>query len=151
MSPNPKSCCSPLCNTLMSSSLPRGGTYTLLLWLPDMQRLQIGRLGCFDFPSGYYTYTGSAKRGLAHRLHRHIHGASKLHWHIDYLRPHIRVLDWHTYAEGVQPECQLNQLLMATGEVVVPRFGSSDCRCSSHLLHFLAECRPSWQFDSYTD
>jgi sugar fermentation stimulation protein A len=128
--------------------MPGGGTYTLLLWLPTIQRICIGRLGCFDFPRGYYTYTGSAKRGLAARLHRHIHGALTRHWHIDYLRPHVRVLDWHTYPEGLQPECQLNQLLMATGQVVVPRFGASDCHCSSHLLYFSTTRRPPWQINA---
>lgn len=137
--------CSALCNTLMSFSLPRGGTYTLLLWMPDSLRLQIGRLGCFDFPKGYYTYTGSAKRNLVSRLHRHIHGALTQHWHIDYLRPYVRVLDWQAYAEGVQPECQLNQLLLPAGEAVIPRFGSSDCRCPSHLLYYKAARRPAWQ------
>ncbi len=138
--------CSPLCNALLSSTVPRGGTYTLLLWLSGIHCLRIGRLGCFVIPRGYYTYTGSAKRGMLSRLHRHIHGAATQHWHIDYLRPYASVLDWQTYAEGVQPECHLNQLLMAAGQVVAPRFGSSDCRCASHLLHFYAARRPPWQF-----
>lgn len=142
--------CSPLCNALLTARVPRGGTYNLLLWLSDTQRLRIGRLGCFVFPNGYYTYTGSAKRGLASRLHRHLHGATTRHWHIDYLRPHVRVLDWRTYAEGVQPECQLNRSLMAAGQVVVPRFGSSDCRCPSHLLHFNTARRPPWQITTST-
>jgi Uri superfamily endonuclease len=90
--------CSALCNALLTSNLPYGGTYTLLLWLSDNQRLRIGRLGYFAFPRGYYTYTGSAKRGLTSRLHRHIHGAATQHWHIDYLRPYVRVLDWQPYA-----------------------------------------------------
>lgn len=137
--------CSSLCNALLASNVPPGGTYTLLLWLAGSQCLRIGRLGCFVFPRGYYTYTGSAKRGLASRLHRHIHGAPTQHWHIDYLRPYVRVLDWQTYATGVQPECQLNQSLLAAGQVIVPRFGSSDCRCSSHLLHFKRARRPRWQ------
>ncbi len=137
--------CSSLCQALKDAPPPTGGTYTLLLWLANNQRIKIGRLGCFEFPRGYYTYTGSAKRGLMSRLHRHIHGAAKQHWHIDYLRPFVRVLDWQAYVEGMQPECELNERLLSWGKVVVLRFGSSDCRCLSHLLHAGGNGRPAWR------
>ena len=137
--------CSSLCHALLASAIPTGGTYTILLWQAVEQRLPIGRLGCYDFPRGYYAYTGSAKRNLTSRLHRHIHGASTRHWHIDYLRPYVTVLDWQAYAEGLQPECQLNQFLMAAGHIVAPRFGASDCHCASHLLHFNPGHRPPWK------
>ncbi|MCZ6873261.1 MAG: GIY-YIG nuclease family protein [bacterium] len=137
--------CSSLCQALKDAPPPPAGTYTLLLWLANNQPIKIGRLGCFEFPKGYYTYTGSAKRGLMSRLHRHIHGAVKQHWHIDYLRPFVQVLDWQAYAEGMQPECNLNERLMRWGEVVAHRFGSSDCRCLSHLLHADGNRRPAWR------
>lgn len=137
--------CASLCRALQQTPLPSGGTYTLLLWLASTHRVQIGRLGCFTFPGGYYTYTGSAKRGLMSRLHRHIHGAAKQHWHIDYLRPFVRVLDWQAYAEGLLPECDLNARLMHWGNVVVRGFGSSDCHCLSHLLHASGHRRPAWR------
>ena len=97
------------------------------------------------FPRGYYTYTGSAKRGLKARLHRHLHGASTRHWHLDYLRPHVRVLAWAAYVGDSQPECQLNQQLARLGQVVVPKFGASDCSCASHLLYYPGTRRPQWR------
>lgn len=117
----------------------------MLLWLPATCRLCIGRLGLITFPRGYYTYTGSAKRGLAARLHRHLHGAVTRHWHIDYFRPSTRVLAWQAYAWGSQPECQLNQWLASRGCVVAPKFGASDCSCPSHLLFFAGPRRPIWR------
>ena len=100
--------CTSLCHRLAAQPLPPGGTYTLLLWAPTHLCLRIGALGLQSFPRGYYTYTGSAKRHLAARLHRHVHGTSTRHWHIDYLRPYVRVLAWHVYAGETQPECLLN-------------------------------------------
>jgi sugar fermentation stimulation protein A len=136
--------CTPLCRTVQTASLPPGGTYTLLLWLPAVCQLVIGRLGCQVFPRGYYTYTGSAKRGLVARLHRHLHGATTRHWHLDYLRPHVRVLAWVAYAGASQPECRLNQQLAPLGQVVMPKFGASDCACASHLLYYAGPRRPQW-------
>ncbi len=128
--------CTNLCQTLEAASLPRGGTYIVVLWLPAACRLRIGRLGTGDLPRGYYTYTGSAKRGLTARLHRHLHGAATRHWHLDYLRLHARVLAWHAYADDSRPECQLAQHLASWGHVVMPRFGASDCSCPTHLLYY---------------
>ena len=137
--------CTKLCRTVKEASLPPGGTYTVLLWLPVSCQLVIGRLGCRVFPRGYYTYTGSAKRGLVARLHRHLHGATTRHWHLDYLRPHVRVLAWAAYPGASQPECQLNQQLARLGQVVVPKFGASDCSCASHLLYYPGTRRPQWR------
>ena len=36
------------------------GTYILTLSLETKQNIQIGKLGRFKFPSGYYVYVGSA-------------------------------------------------------------------------------------------
>lgn len=137
--------CTSLCRTLLAVSLPSGGTYTLLLWLPTPKQICIGRLGYQQFRSGYYTYTGSAKRGLVARLHRHLHGATTRHWHIDYLRPHLHILDWQVYAWETQPECDLNRQLAQYGRVLVSHFGSSDCSCSSHLLYYPGRRRPPWR------
>jgi sugar fermentation stimulation protein A len=139
------SACTKLCQTVNTAALPVGGTYTVLLWLPTTCELTIGRLGCYVFPPGYYTYTGSAKRGLAARLHRHLHGASSRHWHLDYFRPQARVLAWQAYAWGSQPECQRNQQLARSGRVVAPKFGASDCACASHLLYYPGHRRPLWR------
>jgi Uri superfamily endonuclease len=128
--------CTSLCRTLEATALPAGGTYIVILWLPAGRSIAIGRLGTKTLPRGYYAYVGSAKRGLAARLHRHLHGATTRHWHLDYVRPYTRVVAWHAYAAASQPECRLAQGLMQTGRVVVPRFGASDCSCAAHLLYY---------------
>ena len=137
--------CTKLCQTVKTVPLPVGGTYTVLLWLPTAAQITIGRLAQYTFPRGYYTYTGSAQRGLAARLHRHLHGAVTRHWHLDYLRPYVRVLAWQAFPGITQPECQLARRLLASGCIVAPKFGASDCSCASHLVYYSGSRRPPWR------
>lgn len=107
-------------------------TYQLLIRVPCGVQLQVGRLGCFDFPPGIYCYTGSAKRNFEARVARHLCREKKRRWHIDYLllAPGVVVTE---VLRSHAPECALNQ--QVPGRVVVPGFGASDCRagCGSHL------------------
>lgn len=107
-------------------------TYQLRIVVARPLRLEVGRLGRFDFPAGTYIYTGSAKRNLEARIARHLRREKALRWHIDYL----------TTAKGVsiidvqrsrRDECRWNQA--TRGEIVAPGFGASDCGagCGSHL------------------
>ena len=128
--------CTTLCRTLETIPPRQGGTYIVILWLPARHHLTIGRLGQVELSKGYYSYAGSAKRGLVARLHRHLHGATTRHWHLDYLRPYARVLAWRAYADDNQPECQLAQTLLPLGQALIPRFGASDCSCPAHLLYY---------------
>nr|WP_281250602.1 GIY-YIG nuclease family protein [Thioalkalivibrio denitrificans] len=93
----------------------------------------MGRLGTFELSAGYYTYTGSARRGMAARLKRHLSRDKRLRWHIDYLlaHPRVTVVDVALFDEA---ECVVNRRV--PGEVIVPGFGASDCRagCGAHLL-----------------
>lgn len=113
--------------------------------LAEDERVRVGRLGEFVFPDGWYIYAGSALGGLAARLRRHLHGPSsgKLHWHIDYLAPLGRDKAFRTAAAGSVSECALNTLVAGLPGAFAPApgFGSSDCRCGSHL-HRL--CAPLW-------
>lgn len=115
------------------------GTYALLLYLPRAARLQVGRLGTFDFPRGYYVYVGSARGagGLRPRVLRHWRDAKRIHWHIDYLRAVARpVRVWYSTDTHVK-ECAWAEMLQARGAGnVASRFGASDCRCPAHLFHF---------------
>ncbi|RKY27012.1 MAG: hypothetical protein DRP79_03955 [Planctomycetota bacterium] len=115
---------------------PRGGLYCLVLKLARPAKITVGRLGCKFFPAGYYVYVGSARRGLAGRIARHLRLRKKLHWHIDYLRRKASVIDVRTYEPG--DECALNRRVASLpgASVVAPGFGSSDCRCRAHLHHF---------------
>jgi Uri superfamily endonuclease len=107
----------------------------LIICLDGPARIRIGAKGVFSFPAGWYVYTGSAKRGLRARIERHLRSEKKMRWHIDYLLRRARTLEVLTFTD--RTECELAALLFARGgRIIVPRFGSSDCRCPSHLLHF---------------
>ncbi len=120
----------------------RAGTYTLILELPNTTAITVGRLGRFQFPRGWYVYVGSARGpgGLAARISRHLRSPKPLHWHVDYLRADAQPIEiW--YATGSQKrECAWACALAGLGgaSIPVPRFGASDCRCTTHLIHFVA-------------
>lgn len=107
-------------------------TYQLLIEVAALVRVRVGRLGSFDFPAGLYCYTGSALRNFEARVNRHLSGAKKMHWHIDYLlaAPGVHVREVRRYDTA---ECVVNQ--RSVGEIAVAGFGSSDCRagCGGHL------------------
>jgi len=110
------------------------GPYQLIIKLATKRRIKVGKLGSFIFPAGYYVYTGSAKKTLEARIGRHLSRVKKLRWHIDYLLQYATVVDVIRYPYGL--ECKLNKLLSQQGgNVVVKRFGSSDCKCVTHLLY----------------
>lgn len=116
-------------------------TYQLLIRLTVPRRIQIGRLGTFSFPAGYYVYTGRARRYLEARLARHLSRIKNLHWHIDYLiaARGVRVTGVCRLRES---ECTAAQRL--NGLIVVPGFGASDCRagCGSHLKYLGPSASP---------
>ena len=107
-------------------------SYQLFIRIEKDIALQIGKLGYFAFPAGYYVYTGSARRNMEARLRRHHNRDKKLHWHIDYLLQHpaVKILSTRTSETA---ECALNQQI--EGSIVAKGFGASDCRqgCGSHL------------------
>jgi Uri superfamily endonuclease len=95
--------------------------------------LEIGRLGKFDFPTGKYVYTGSAKKNMEARIARHFSKLKRLRWHIDYLLgPHAKIVGVELFD---REECVVNQ--DTKGDILVPGFGSTDCRnkCGSHLKY----------------
>ena len=116
------------------------GTYVLILWLAAPKTITCGKAGCFRFPAGWYAYVGSARGpgGLAARLAHHLRGPRRPHWHIDYLRSESRPVEiWYEVA-STREECAWSESLLALsgGQPPAPGFGASDCRCSTHLVHF---------------
>jgi Uri superfamily endonuclease len=113
------------------------GTYVLLLWLKKSKPIVIGKLGTIDFTPGYYAYVGSAMGpgGLAARIRRHLKINKKAHWHIDYLRPAVRI-DGLFIATGrrIKEHAWAERLAGApiSGRAI-NGFGCTDCRCVSHL------------------
>jgi sugar fermentation stimulation protein A len=119
------------------------GSYILLVKIPEEQTITIGRLGVLRFTRGSYAYVGSAMGGFTSRLPRHLRREKKVHWHIDYLLQKASVLDIITAEAEHRLECTIAQALAGQFEFI-PGFGSSDCRCRSHLF-FASE---EWQMRS---
>ncbi|MCK4546562.1 MAG: DUF123 domain-containing protein [Candidatus Eisenbacteria sp.] len=116
------------------------GIYCLLLRLPKGRRIRVaGRER--DFAAGYYLYVGSAMNGLEARIRRHLSAEKKQHWHIDSLTRHAairRVFRYSTHSRSM--ECRLaSRLAKRSHTTGIPGFGSSDCRCRTHLFHFQAK------------
>lgn len=118
--------------------MSRAGTYALVLYLSCARTIRIGRLGTFRFPRGYYIYIGSALNGLDARLARHLRQTKKKFWHIDYLLEHARIKQVWTHQGTERWECLWAHAALALpqAQVVVPRFGASDCQCPTHLIYF---------------
>ena len=118
-----------------------GGTYALVTCLNMKCTIQVGKLGLFQFLPGFYIYAGSALGGLAGRLKRHLRQEKKLRWHIDYLLQKAAVQEvWYT-SSGQPLECAWNGIIAGLPDAVLPvaGFGSSDCRCRTHLTFFAVQ------------
>jgi sugar fermentation stimulation protein A len=114
------------------------GIYILIIHLDRDIEVKVGRLGTFIFQPGWYTYTGSALNGLEQRIARHRAREKILHWHIDYLLQYAGVKQIKTIHTDKPLECIVNAHLCSKkkSSIPIPKFGSSDCRCASHLLYW---------------
>ena len=109
------------------------GSYILLIELAEEQTIAIGSLGVLYFPPGHYAYVGSAMGGVESRLNRHFRGTKKIHWHIDYLLQKASISSAITCETKDKVECTIARALKAQFDST-PGFGSSDCKCPSHLF-----------------
>ena len=126
------------------------GTYTLLLVCKERFRVMIGRLGYANIDAGYYMYTGSAlgvgAQSLEGRLGRHSQRSKKRRWHVDYLtsnsRCGITTAVWLMSPRRM--ECAINQAISRefNAKPVLPRAGSSDCKCDGHLMKIQSSIGP---------
>ena len=118
------------------------GVYLFAVELGGSRALTIGALGSVRFDKGWYLYVGSARRGLSSRLARHerADAGKPMRWHIDYLRAHARSVRSFPIPTRRDLECRLAQDVRRISTGIVPRFGSSDCSCPSHL--FRMACDP---------
>jgi Uri superfamily endonuclease len=119
---------------------PEPGSYVLILHLAEPTTITIGKLGTFDFPAGWYAYTGSAlgPGGLAARLAYHHRRDKSFQWHIDYLLAQAELVEMWWAIDNKRRECVWASALRSIpgARVPVPNFGASDCRCLTHLIHF---------------
>ncbi len=122
------------------SVIPGNGTYVLHLELRSEKRLTVGKLGPIWFGSGRYAYVGRAfgPGGLAARLAHHLRVSASPHWHIDWLRPHAVVQEiWYARTAPSDEHEWALALAQIRGATRPARgFGSSDCACRAHLIHF---------------
>ena len=115
------------------------GVYSLLIELKKNQKIKIGNLGKFEFPKGFYIYTGSAMNSLEKRIDRHLRKNKKKFWHIDYLlsNKNAQVISILKIKTKKRIECELNKEIFKNlkGKILIKKFGSSDCNCKSHLIY----------------
>lgn len=111
------------------------GLYQLLIRLRRRTVVDVGALGSIAFAPGWYVYTGSARNGLHQRVRRHLRHDKRTHWHIDYLLAAADGVEAFASTDGDLSECELHQRTRES-TAAVPRFGTSDCRCGSHLAYF---------------
>ena len=109
------------------------GIYTLVITLTTSTTISVGKRGNISFPEGYYAYVGSALNGLEARIARHLKEDKLLHWHIDYFLQKAQVAEVLWSSTDKKEECAIAGYHMQVLQPV-PRFGSSDCRCTSHLF-----------------
>jgi len=121
------------------------GSYILVIFLKANSIIKIGSLGRISFPNGYYLYVGSGMGNfgsttLINRIKRHLLNSDqkKLHWHIDYLLKNTNSIITQLYLIPSLKylECIIAQELGEISEDKIKNFGSSDCKCKSHLFYF---------------
>jgi Uri superfamily endonuclease len=117
--------------------------YLLLIEVEEELLLTIGKLGTFRFKPGFYLYVGSARKNLPARINRHLSQNKKLHWHIDYLLTQGKVTKIISIKEN--EECKIACIIRKISGVFSPisGFGSSDCRCPTHLYYI--QKRDKWE------
>jgi len=108
------------------------GTYMLLFELPQLQEIALGNLWLLTFPQGFYAYVGSAMNGFGSRISYHLREEKNSRWHIDYLLEQALIRELILWETEERVECILAQTLSKEFHSI-SGFGSSDCRCSSHL------------------
>lgn len=109
------------------------GTYILIIRVPRREVIEVGYLGAVTFPKGHYAYVGSALNGMESRINRHLRRGKKVYWHIDYLlnKASIKTVIFAKTEKSM--ECNIAQNLAKNFASIVS-FGSSDCKCKSHLF-----------------
>ena len=110
------------------------GVYALFLEVSRNIRVNAGSLGIPHFRNGCYVYVGSAQNNLEKRLARHCTRVKRKFWHVDYLLSNrsVYITEILFKDPGKAEEYKIADRLQSVGTPLIG-FGSSDCRCRSHL------------------
>ena len=110
------------------------GSYLLLIQLNDDVIINYGVKNKSYFNKGFYVYVGSALNSVENRIERHLRDNKKTYWHIDYLLNFSDIINAYYRENNYREECiiakSLNKIFLPINE-----FGSSDCKCKSHLFY----------------
>lgn len=112
------------------------GVYALLMQMGDDTVMEVGSLGTVEFRRGHYVYVGSGMGGLSGRIARHMRSRKTLRWHVDHLSSRCTRKRAFPIRTVLPLECHLAEVIGGLGGAPIPRFGSSDCKCGSHLFFF---------------
>lgn len=121
------------------------GSYIIVIYLHKETRIVIGALGKISFNKGFHIYVGSAmgtsgSTTLENRVKRHLLPSKnkKIHWHIDYLleNNNSNITTLYLIPTIYKLECHLAKELLMVSNGHINGFGSSDCKCQSHLFYF---------------
>lgn len=110
------------------------GSYILIIRLSKKININL-RSKSFFLQKGWYIYIGKAKKNLISRILRHIRKNKKLYWHIDYLLKEAKIFEIYFFKDALS-ECKIAQRIIEISDNFINGFGSSDCRCKSHLAYF---------------
>jgi len=110
------------------------GSYLLMMELKENKIIQVGKPCKIAFNKGFYVYVGSAMNGLEQRIRRHTQENKKMHWHIDYLLKHAKIIKFFYKESKVKEECMIAKKFEEKLQPI-PGFGSSDCNCKGHLFY----------------
>ena len=125
--------------------MSKSGTYIVVLRSDRPKTVQIGKLARLDIKKGYYVYIGSAlgPGGVLARLKHHSKVSARPHWHLDYLRAEIEFYEAYALHSPDRKECEWASIMENMEGVCEPLkgFGSSDCRCNTHLFYFSSKVK----------
>ena len=110
------------------------GSYLLLIKLSDNVIINYSVKNKKHFNKGFYVYVGSALNGLENRIERHLRDNKKTYWHIDYLLNFCEIINAYYRENKFREECNIAKSLNKKF-LPINEFGSSDCKCKSHLFY----------------
>lgn len=112
----------------------------VVLKCTQAKTIQIGKLASLQIKHGYYVYVGSAMGpgGVLARLRHHSKISKRPHWHLDYLRGETEFDAAYALYSSERKECEWVEIMAKNEQASKPLqgFGSSDCRCVTHLFYF---------------